>query len=63
MICFAQYKEYMICLISFNKFSDVVPAFTRASAISNVRSICLGINILSHISNSEGRSFPCVSFN
>ena len=24
---FARYKEYIICLISFSKFSDVLPAF------------------------------------
>ena len=29
------YKEYMICLISYRKFSDVLPAFTYASAIGN----------------------------
>ena len=33
IISFAQYKEYMICLILFNKFSDVLPAFTSASVI------------------------------
>ena len=33
---FARYKKYMICLISFNKFSDVLPAFTCASAIGNL---------------------------
>ena len=36
----------MICLVSFNKFSDVLPAFTCASTIGNLRSICLGVNIL-----------------
>ena len=36
----------MICLISFSKFSDVLPAFTCASAIGNLGSICLGVNIL-----------------
>ena len=33
---FARYKEYMICLISFSKFSDVLPAFTCASVICNL---------------------------
>ena len=47
VIAFAQYKEYKICLISFSKFSDVLPAFTCASAIGNIWSICLGVNILS----------------
>ena len=32
-ISFAGYKEYMICLISLHKFSDVLPAFTFAIAI------------------------------
>ena len=30
---FARYKHYITCLISFSKFSDVLPAFTGASAI------------------------------
>ena len=47
VIAFAQYKEYKICLISFSKFSDVLPACTCASAIGNIWSICLGVNILS----------------
>ena len=42
---FARYKEYMICLISFTKFSDVIPAFTCARAIGNLGIICLGVNI------------------
>ena len=37
----------MICLISFSKFSDVVPAFTCASASNNLWRICLGNNIFS----------------
>ena len=45
VISFAQYKEYVICLISFSKFSDVLLAFTCARAIGNVWSICLGVNI------------------
>ena len=45
VISFDHYTEYTICLISFNNFSDVLPAFTCASAISNLGSICLGVNI------------------
>ena len=35
---FAQYKKYIICLISHSKskFSDVLPAFTCARAIGNL---------------------------
>ena len=33
---FSGYKKYMICLISLNKFSDILPAFTYASAIDNL---------------------------
>ena len=36
MISFARCKEYMICLISLSKFSDVLPAFTCARAIGNL---------------------------
>ena len=36
VICFAGYKEYIICLISFSKFSDVLPAFTCARTIGNL---------------------------
>ena len=36
VIYFARCKEYMICLISFNKFSDVLPAFTCRSATGNL---------------------------
>ena len=43
---FALYKEYTICMISFSKFSDVLPACICASAIGNFWSICLGPNIL-----------------
>ena len=45
VISFAWYKEYIICLISFSKFSDVLPAFTCASAIGNLWSTCLGANV------------------
>ena len=34
----------MICMISFSKFSDMLPAFTCARAIGNLWSICLGVN-------------------
>ena len=47
VISFARYKKYMICLISFSKFSDVLAAFASARAIGNLWSICLGVNILS----------------
>ena len=46
VISFARYKEYTICLISFSNFSDVLPAFTCASAIGNLWSIFLGLNIV-----------------
>ena len=36
----------MIYLFSFNKFSDIVTAFTCASATGNLSSICFGDNIL-----------------
>ena len=44
----------IIWQISFSKFSDVLLAFTCASAIDDLWSICLGVNILI--------PFPCVSF-
>ena len=47
VISFAWYKEYMICRILFNKFSDVLPAFTCANATGNPWSICLGVINLS----------------
>ena len=47
VISFARYKEYIIYLISFSKFSDVLPALTCVRAIDNLWSICLGVNILS----------------
>ena len=37
----------MIFLVSFSKFSDVLPAFTCARAINNLLDICVGVNILS----------------
>ena len=36
----------MICLISFNKFSDVLPAVNCARAVGNLWSICWGVSIL-----------------
>ena len=47
VISFARYKEYIIYLISFSRVSDVLPAFTCASAIGNLWSMCLGVNTLS----------------
>ena len=40
----------------------MLPVFTCARAIGNVWSICLGVNFLSHVANSERRPFPCVPF-
>ena len=54
-ICLDWYSEYIICLISFNKLSELLPAFTCASAIGNLWSIYLGDNILSPV--------PVVDFN
>ena len=42
VISFSQYKEYMICLNLFSKFSDVLLEFTCESAIDNCWSIWLG---------------------
>ena len=36
VIYFSWNKEYMISLISVSQFSDVLPAFTSASAIGNL---------------------------
>ena len=36
VISFARYRECRICLISFSKFSDVLPAFTCAKAIDDL---------------------------
>ena len=47
VISFARYKEYIICQISFSKFSDVLLAITYAKAIANLWSICLAVNCLS----------------
>ena len=48
LIYFAQYKEHIIFFILFINFSDVL------RAISNLWSICFGVNIFN--------PFPCVSF-
>ena len=55
MISFDWYKEQTICLISFNKLSELFPAFTCATAIGNLWSNCLGVNILIPV--------PVVAFN
>ena len=36
VISFALYKEYIICLTSFGKFSNDLPAFTCPSAIGKL---------------------------
>ena len=36
----------MICLISFSKFSDVLPAFICLRAMGNLWSLCLEVNSL-----------------
>ena len=46
VISFARYKEYIICLISFTEFSDILPVFTCASVIGNLLGNWLGPNIL-----------------
>ena len=43
VIFFARYKEDMIYLVSFSKFSDVLATITCATTIGNLWSICLGI--------------------
>ena len=40
-------KKYVICMISFSRFSDVLTAFTYARAIGNLWNICYAANILS----------------
>ena len=47
------------CIISFNKLSELLPAFTCARAIGNLCSICLGVRILSCSSFS---CFSCYIF-
>ena len=43
---FSRYKEYVICLLSFSKFSDVLPVFTYVRVIGNLWSICFELNTL-----------------
>ena len=75
---FSRYKEYIICLFLFSKFSDVLPAFTYARAIGKFWSICLGVNILNCVRSKtlwsktlvtqakraklDGRPLPFVAF-
>ena len=47
VISFSRYKECIICLISFSKFSDELPAFTCARAINNFWSISSGLDSFS----------------
>ena len=46
VISFARHREYLICLASFGKFSDMLPAFTCTSVIGNLWSSFLGLNIV-----------------
>ena len=62
MVSFARYKEYMICLLLFSTFSDVLLPFTCARAFGNCWSICLGVNIL-RLEWSETLSDKLVSSN
>ena len=41
-------------MISFSKFLDVLPALTCASAIGNLVSICLGVDMF--------KTYPCDGF-
>ena len=52
----------MICIISFIKFSYMLPVFICARAIGNIWSICLGVNILSCLAKPEGLSSPFAAF-
>ena len=49
VICFDWYKELTVCLILFNKLSELLPAFTCTRAIGNFWSSCYGVNILSTV--------------
>ena len=42
-------RDKTICLISFNNLSELLPVFTCVRATGNLWSICLGVNILSHV--------------
>ena len=50
VIYFAPYKEYIICIISFQKFPDVLPAFSYASVNGILWSIYVGLNIFNPVS-------------
>ena len=47
-------KAYNLHNLYLFNFSDVLPAFTCASVIGNIWSICLRLNISSHVAKSEG---------
>ena len=51
---FCSIKRYMICLISFNKISNVLPPFTCAKAIGSLWGVSLGFSMFN--------LFPCVTF-
>ena len=51
---FCSIKRYMICPISFNKISNVLPPFTCAKAIGSLWGVCLGLSMFN--------LFPCVTF-
>ena len=55
-------KGYMIYLILFSKFSDVLPAFTCVSPIGNFWRICLGVNVLMQLVQFERRPLPVCCF-
>ena len=49
VISFDWCKEYTICLISFNKRSELLPAFICARAVGNLWSNSLRVIILSPV--------------
>ena len=58
VIPFAWYKKYMIWRNLFSKFSDLLAAFTCTRAISKIKSICLGVNILSCFQSDTLATWP-----
>ena len=62
IISFAQYREYIICLVSFSRSSDVLPAFIYENDIGKFWSICLGVDIFSRVVKSKGHPFPYIAF-
>ena len=50
---FVWHREYMIWRVSFWKFLNVLPAIICASAIGNLWSICLGVNMFNHVLGSD----------